>query len=208
MARGPDFLFKRRPRFFHGGWTTLKTLLVTREKIMVDSLIPNFKLNIFFLRFQGLNFRLAFAIAAGAFGSAFQHGYNTGVLNSPQKLIMGWVKDCDENTTQIQPADAVTDGQAEECMSDAIVTLIWSWIVSAFCVGGVIGGSAVGVVASRIGRFVIIDMIVIEIRPRWTFSSVHFDQSFSECRSMPALILPERECSQNLWARVKISAHF
>jgi len=101
---------------------------------------------------QGLNFRLAFAIAAGAFGSAFQHGYNTGVLNSPQKLIMGWVKDCDENTTQIQPADAVTDGQAEECMSDAIVTLIWSWIVSAFCVGGVIGGSAVGVVASRIGR--------------------------------------------------------
>ena len=39
------------------------------------------------------------------------------------------------------------------------VTMYWAMIVSVFCVGGIIGGSAVGVVASRLGRFVIFEYL-------------------------------------------------
>lgn len=111
--------------------------------------------------FQGLNFRLAFAIAAGAFGSAFQHGYNTGVVNAPQDLIMKWIQNCPEeglveasNVAASDKNDYDTDvSDVDACeMSDERVTLIWAMIVSSFCVGGIIGGSVVGVVATRLGR--------------------------------------------------------
>ena len=46
---------------------------------------------------QNLNGRLAFSIFAIAFGSGFQHGYNTGVLNAPQGLISNWIRDCDQD---------------------------------------------------------------------------------------------------------------
>lgn len=101
---------------------------------------------------RGINFRLAFAIGAGAFGSAFQHGYNTGVLNAPQKLITEWIGGC--NTTLMEEVDKdSTDMDISECKhGNNEVVLIWSWVVAVFCVGGVIGGSAVGVVSSRLGR--------------------------------------------------------
>ena len=98
--------------------------------------------------FQGLNIRLAFAIAAGAFGSAWQHGYNTGVLNAPQALITAWIEKC-KNYTVNEKGETVgvdCDYSVEE------VTTIWAIIVAAFCVGGMIGGSVVGVVSKRLGR--------------------------------------------------------
>lgn len=102
-----------------------------------------------------MNFRLAFAIAAGAFGSAFQHGYNTGVVNAPQDLVMAWIQNCPEKEMIEESTDAneaaVSDDQCE--MSENRVVLIWSWIVAIFCVGGIIGGSVVGVVATRLGRY-------------------------------------------------------
>jgi len=95
---------------------------------------------------SGLNFRLAFAIAAGAFGSAFQHGYNTGVVNAPQTLVMDWIMECNETMVEGQ------DPEKKCVMSEETGTIVWSWVVASFCVGGIIGGSAVGWVASGLGR--------------------------------------------------------
>lgn len=88
---------------------------------------------------KGLNGRLAFAIAAAALGSSFQHGYNTGVVNAPQQLIEDWISELKANRT------GVPTKQSE-------VTMIWSIAVSIFCVGGMIGGSMVGSIADRFGR--------------------------------------------------------
>lgn len=93
---------------------------------------------------QGLNPRIAFAIAAGAFGSSFQHGYNTGVLNAPQGVMTDWLK------SQICDNDPESLDSEATCERDSI--LIWSWIVSIFCIGGMMGGSLVGFVSSRLGR--------------------------------------------------------
>ncbi|XP_076044613.1 solute carrier family 2, facilitated glucose transporter member 1-like isoform X2 [Oratosquilla oratoria] len=90
-------------------------------------------------RRQGLNARLTFAILACGLGSAFQHGYNLGVINAPQKLIETWIQDLSQNRTGTE-------------MSDARATLVFSWIVSIYCVGGMIGGSLTGYFSQRFGR--------------------------------------------------------
>ncbi|CAB3386487.1 Hypothetical predicted protein [Cloeon dipterum] len=90
-------------------------------------------------RLKGFNGRLAFAIAAAALGSAFQHGYNTGVVNAPQKLIEEWISEVQRDRTGEVP-------------SQANVTFIFSLAVSLFCVGGMLGGCITGLVADKFGR--------------------------------------------------------
>jgi len=90
----------------------------------------------------GLNGRLMFAVAAAVLGSSFQHGYNTGVVNAPQKLIEDFIRTTLANRTNEPVAD----------ISQRTVTLIWASAVSIFCVGGMIGGSLVGIVANTFGR--------------------------------------------------------
>nr|CAI5855379.1 unnamed protein product [Callosobruchus analis] len=84
---------------------------------------------------QGFNGKLAFAVAASALGSSFQHGYNTGVLNNPQKIIETWVSHTMANRTGEYP-----DQQT--------VTFIFSVMTSIFCIGGMIGGA----ITDRFGR--------------------------------------------------------
>ncbi|ODM96174.1 Solute carrier family 2, facilitated glucose transporter member 1 [Orchesella cincta] len=87
----------------------------------------------------GLNGRLALAIAAAAFGSAFQHGYNTGVLNAPQELICQFINETSQE-------------RFGNYMDETQLTMIWSWIVSIYCAGGIIGAMMTGIVADRLGR--------------------------------------------------------
>jgi len=131
---------------------------------------------------EGLNSRLAFAIAAGAFGSAFQHGYNTGVLNAPQSLILGWIQSCeyagktsselasdagsggisvdgaaaDSVNALVSPSSSPSSESAADaggvCMGEEEAIYIWSLIVSFFCIGGIIGGSLIGFVSGYFGR--------------------------------------------------------
>lgn len=83
--------------------------------------------------------KLAFAIAAAAIGSAFQHGYNTGVLNNPEEVMKIWISDVVSNRTNEVPAPEH-------------ISLIWSIIVAIFCFGGMIGGVLTGTIADRFGR--------------------------------------------------------
>ncbi|XP_071518460.1 solute carrier family 2, facilitated glucose transporter member 1-like isoform X3 [Panulirus ornatus] len=88
---------------------------------------------------KGLNPRLAFAISAAAFGSAFQHGYNLGVVNAPLTLIENWM-------------NATTYDRTEMHLTDAGATVLISIMVSIYCIGGMIGGALTGFFADRFGR--------------------------------------------------------
>ncbi|KAF8790704.1 Solute carrier family 2 like protein [Argiope bruennichi] len=90
-------------------------------------------------RYKGLTSHLVFAIAAGAFGSSFQHGYNTGVTNIPQSLIQKFIND-----TYYE--------RYETAAGDNTVTFIFSILVSIFCVGGMAGALLTAFVAERFGR--------------------------------------------------------
>ncbi|KAJ8704900.1 hypothetical protein PYW08_012220 [Mythimna loreyi] len=90
----------------------------------------------------GMNSRLAFAIIASACWSAFQHGYNTGVLNAPQEVMSEWLQK--EVLTGTNMSLAAKD--------DPKVTTVMSIAVAIYCVGGMIGGIISGVVADRFGR--------------------------------------------------------
>ncbi|XP_026483114.2 solute carrier family 2, facilitated glucose transporter member 1-like [Vanessa tameamea] len=90
----------------------------------------------------GMNPRLAFAIVSSACWSAFQHGYNTGVLNAPQAIMSEWLqKEALTGTNVTLPAK-----------DDPKVTTVWSIAVAIYCVGGMIGGVITGVIADRFGR--------------------------------------------------------
>ncbi|CAG2214609.1 inx [Mytilus edulis] len=76
---------------------------------------------------SGFNGRLAFSIASCVLGASFTFGYNTGVVNTAEGVIKDFY-----NRTYVN-----RDGKA---MTQSTMTLLWSFTVAAFALGGMIGG--------------------------------------------------------------------
>ncbi|XP_018907720.1 glucose transporter type 1 isoform X2 [Bemisia tabaci] len=87
---------------------------------------------------QGLTFFLSYTILASMLGM-FQFGYNTGVINAPEKNIKDFMKD-------------VYKSKYSEDISEETVQFLYSFAVSIFAIGGMIGGFSGGLIANKFGR--------------------------------------------------------
>ncbi|KFO15001.1 Solute carrier family 2, facilitated glucose transporter member 1, partial [Balearica regulorum gibbericeps] len=90
------------------------------------------------LLFLQMTARLMLAVGGAVLGS-LQFGYNTGVINAPQKVIEDFY-----NRTWLYRYD--------EPISPATLTTLWSLSVAIFSVGGMIGSFSVGLFVNRFGR--------------------------------------------------------
>lgn len=85
---------------------------------------------------------LALSVFASVIGCSFQFGFQTGVLNTPQKLLQDEFKYKFGRYNSTSP-DVLTDDQTR---------LLWSITVSIFGAGGVIGGFTGSYIATKLGR--------------------------------------------------------
>uniref|UniRef100_A0A8C6P0B4 Solute carrier family 2 member 3a n=1 Tax=Nothobranchius furzeri TaxID=105023 RepID=A0A8C6P0B4_NOTFU len=81
---------------------------------------------------------LLFSLGTAVIGS-LQFGYNTGVINAPEQKLRSFFND-----TWME--------RYGEPISPGICTIVWSFAVSVFSVGGMVGSFSVGVMADRFGR--------------------------------------------------------
>uniref|UniRef100_A0A8C5MY38 Major facilitator superfamily (MFS) profile domain-containing protein n=1 Tax=Leptobrachium leishanense TaxID=445787 RepID=A0A8C5MY38_9ANUR len=81
---------------------------------------------------------LAFAVSVAAIGS-LQFGYNTGVINAPEKIIRAFYNETYQR-------------RYSKFISEELLTSLWSLSVAIFSVGGMVGSLSVGFFANRFGR--------------------------------------------------------
>ncbi|KAM9639305.1 solute carrier family 2, facilitated glucose transporter member 3 isoform X1 [Harpia harpyja] len=81
---------------------------------------------------------LIYAVSIAAIGS-LQFGYNTGVINAPEKIIRSFF-----NRTLSE--------RSGEAVSPELLTSLWSLSVAIFSVGGMIGSFSVSLFVNRFGR--------------------------------------------------------
>ncbi|KAJ8391168.1 hypothetical protein AAFF_G00095970, partial [Aldrovandia affinis] len=85
-----------------------------------------------------VTFQLMMSVSVAVIGS-LQFGYNTGVINAPQKIIETFY-----NETWIE--------RYNEPIPDTSLTTLWSLSVSIFSIGGIFGSFSVGLFVNRFGR--------------------------------------------------------
>uniref|UniRef100_W8AU68 Glucose transporter type 1 n=2 Tax=Ceratitis capitata TaxID=7213 RepID=W8AU68_CERCA len=87
---------------------------------------------------EGLTFFLTYSIFSAVLGM-LQFGYNTGVINAPEKNIENFMKD-------------VYKDRYGEDISEEFIQQLYSVAVSIFAIGGMLGGFSGGWMANRFGR--------------------------------------------------------
>ncbi|XP_073973927.1 glucose transporter 1 isoform X2 [Rhodnius prolixus] len=87
---------------------------------------------------QGLTFFLSYTILASMLGM-LQFGYNTGVINAPENNIETFMRD-------------VYRDRYQKDLGEKSAKLLYSFAVSIFAIGGMIGGFSGGTVANKFGR--------------------------------------------------------
>ncbi|XP_073485301.1 solute carrier family 2, facilitated glucose transporter member 11-like [Aquarana catesbeiana] len=87
------------------------------------------------VHYRGL-FLMVFVLGIG---STFQYGYHLSVLNSPSPFIKQYINDTWSRRFKTE-------------ISDGTLTLIWSFVVSIFSIGGLIGSTASAYLTGRFGK--------------------------------------------------------
>ncbi|XP_036954360.1 solute carrier family 2, facilitated glucose transporter member 11b [Acanthopagrus latus] len=85
------------------------------------------------------NFSLLLALCAACIGGTFQYGYNISVINAPTVYVHDFINQTWKERFQ-------TD------ISEDVLTLLWSTIVSGYTIGGFIGATIGGVLSVKMGR--------------------------------------------------------
>ncbi|XP_073677528.1 solute carrier family 2, facilitated glucose transporter member 3a [Garra rufa] len=81
---------------------------------------------------------LLFSLSTAVIGS-LQFGYNTGVINAPEQKLRAFF-----NATWME--------RYGEPIKPGVCTVVWSFAVAIFSVGGMMGSFSVGVIANKFGR--------------------------------------------------------
>ncbi|XP_077482045.1 solute carrier family 2, facilitated glucose transporter member 11-like [Stigmatopora argus] len=82
---------------------------------------------------------LVLTVCAAAIGGTFQYGYNISIINSPTGFIQTFIND-------------TYTKRWGKSLETSHITLFWTFIVSAFPLGGLLGALLAGPMAVRFGR--------------------------------------------------------
>ncbi|XP_018523815.1 solute carrier family 2, facilitated glucose transporter member 11b isoform X1 [Lates calcarifer] len=85
------------------------------------------------------NKSLLLAACAACIGGTFQYGYNVSVINAPTVYVQTFINQTWRERYQTE-------------ISENILTLLWSTIVSVFTLGGFIGATVGGTLSVKLGR--------------------------------------------------------